>query len=140
MKAVNLDILSKQWTPVSDLLSPIQNENDYKEAVSLLDQMIDAVGSNEDHPLATMMYHLGNLINEYEKSDDDLSNLGERGDAISTIKFLMDQHGLKQADLKDVFGSQGNVSEVLRGIRELNLKHIRKLASRFNADPSVFID
>lgn len=140
MKTVNLDNLSEQWMPISDLLSPIRNEHDYNEAVSLLDQLIDAIGNDENHPLSSMMYHLGNLIDEYEKIDDDLNNIGEKGNAISTIKFLMDQHGLRQADLKDIFGSQGNVSEVLRGIRELNLKHIKKLAAKFKVDPTVFID
>jgi HTH-type transcriptional regulator / antitoxin HigA len=140
MKAVNLESLSEQWTPIFDLLSPIQNENDYEEAVSLLDQSIYAVGNDENHPLATMMYHLGNLIDEYKKIDDDLNSLGKKCDAISTIKFLMDQHGLRQADLKDVFGPQGNVSEVLRGIRGLNLKHIKsQLQNSMSAPLSLLI-
>lgn len=140
MKDHNIESLSKQWSPVAKLLRPIQNEKDYEEARQLLDQLIDEIGNNENHPLASMMYHLGNIIDDYEKTDEELGSLGKKGDAISVIQFLMDQHGLKQMDLKDVFGSQGNVSEVLRGIRELNLKHVKKLAAKFNVDPAVFID
>ena len=86
------------------------------------------------------MYHLGNLIDDFEANDEEIKALGAKRDAISTIRFLMDQNGLKQADLADIFGSQGNVSEALRGIRELNIKHIKRLASRFSVDVSIFID
>ena len=118
IKTVDLEILSRQWDPVSDLLSPLNNEQDYEKARSLLDQLIDVVGTAEDQSLATLMYHIENLIDDFEKSDEELNAIGSKGDANSTIKFLMDQHGLKQVDLSDIFGSQGNVSEVLRGIRD----------------------
>jgi len=140
MKSYNLDRLIREWTPISTILSPIKNKKEVQKARTTLDQLIDAVGNNENHPLASLMYHLGNLIDDYENTDEELSDLGQKGDAISMIKFLMDQHGLNQTDLKDVFGSQGNVSEVLRGIRDLNLKHIKKLAEKFNVDAFVFID
>jgi len=140
MKTVDLEILSQQWSPVSELLRPLNNEWDYENKRALLDQLIDAVGTGENHPLATLMYHVGNLIDEFEKANETLNSIGTKGDVISTIKFLMDQHGLKRADLSDVFGSQRNVSEVLRGVRDVNLKHIKKLAAKFNVEPSVFID
>jgi HTH-type transcriptional regulator / antitoxin HigA len=50
----------------------------------------------------------------------------------------MEEHGLKQADLPEV-GSQGVVSEILSGRRELNLRQIQALAGRFGVDPSAFI-
>ncbi len=140
MKSIDLEALSQKWHPVSELLSPLNSELDYQKTRSLLDQLIDVVGVDENHPLATLMYHLGNLIDDFEKSDETLNAIGGKGDSLSIIRFLMDQHGLKQADLNNIFGSQGNVSEVLRGIRDLNLKHIRKLATRFNVEPSLFID
>lgn len=50
----------------------------------------------------------------------------------------MDEHGLKQADLPEI-GSQGVVSEILNGKRELNVGQIRELARRFRVSPAVFI-
>jgi hypothetical protein len=35
---------------------------DYEKAVSLLDKLIDIVGENEKHPLASLMELLGGLI------------------------------------------------------------------------------
>jgi HTH-type transcriptional regulator/antitoxin HigA len=49
----------------------------------------------------------------------------------------MAEHDLTQTDLPEV-GSQGVVSEVLHGKRELNVRQIRALAERFHVSPSVF--
>ena len=51
--------------------------------------------------------------------------------------FLMKEHGLKQGDLAEI-GSQGVVSDILRGKRELNVRQIKSLSRRFNVSPAVF--
>jgi HTH-type transcriptional regulator/antitoxin HigA len=56
-----------------------------------------------------------------------------------TLEFLMEQHGLTQADLANDFGGQPNVSAVLSGKRQLNLNQIRRLAARFHVNPLTFI-
>jgi len=48
------------------------------------------------------------------------------------------QHGLKQKDLCDVFGTASIVSEVLSGRRELDKEHIRRLSERFYVSPELF--
>jgi HTH-type transcriptional regulator/antitoxin HigA len=50
---------------------------------------------------------------------------------LDVLNFLMDQHGLRQKDLVDVFGTPSIVSEVLSGKRELNKEHIKRLSERF---------
>lgn len=50
----------------------------------------------------------------------------------------MEEHGPAQSDLPEV-GSQGVVSEVLSGKRELNVRQIRALAKRFHVSPAVFM-
>lgn len=50
----------------------------------------------------------------------------------------MDEHGLNQSDLPEV-GSQGVVSEILRGRRQLNVRQVRALSERFGVSPAVFI-
>jgi len=51
----------------------------------------------------------------------------------------MEAHGLTQSDLPEI-GSQGVVSEILSGERELNIRQIRRLAKRFGVSPAVFIE
>ena len=40
------------------------------------------------------------------------------------LAFLMDEHGLRQSELPKI-GSQGVVSEILNGKREMSVRHIR---------------
>jgi Helix-turn-helix len=55
------------------------------------------------------------------------------------LKSLMEEHGLRQSDLPEI-GSQGAVSEILSGARELNVRQLRRLAKRFGVSPAVFIN
>jgi HTH-type transcriptional regulator/antitoxin HigA len=42
------------------------SRREYQKAVSLLDNLIDEVGENDSHPLASLMEVLGVLIEKYE--------------------------------------------------------------------------
>ena len=58
---------------------------------------------------------------------------------VEVLRFLMDEHGLTQSDLPEV-GSQGVVSEILNGKRELNIRQVRFLAKKFKVSSAVFCD
>ena len=60
------------------------------------------------------------------------------GNPNDTLKYLMKEHDLKQSDLTEI-GSQGVVSEILSGKRELNTRQIKLLSRRFHVSPSVFM-
>jgi HTH-type transcriptional regulator / antitoxin HigA len=57
---------------------------------------------------------------------------------VDVLRFLMEEHGLAQSDLPEV-GSQGVVSEILNGRRELNLRQVRALAEKFKVSSAVFV-
>jgi HTH-type transcriptional regulator / antitoxin HigA len=54
------------WTVVSEFLYFPHNEEEYEKAVRLLDNLIDTIGEDETHPLASLMEILGLLIEKYE--------------------------------------------------------------------------
>ena len=54
------------WSPVSSFLFVPHNEAEYERLVSLLDELTDEVGEDEDHPLASLMELVGTLIEKYE--------------------------------------------------------------------------
>jgi hypothetical protein len=56
----------------------------------------------------------------------------------AVLRFLLDQHQLKQTDLPEI-GSQGVVSEILNGKRDLNTRQIKELSKRFGVSPAVFL-
>jgi len=48
------------------------------------------------------------------------------------------EHGLKQSDLPEI-GSQGVVSEIISGKRQLNVCQLKLLGERFKVSPVVFV-
>lgn len=62
-----LDIQS--WTNVAGTVFVPQNEADYERLVSMLDDLIDKVGEDESHPLASLMDVLSALIENYENTN-----------------------------------------------------------------------
>ena len=126
--------IAKVWPVVRDVFTVPHNDKEYKKLVLFLDSVIDEVGEDETHPLASLMETLGSLIESYESQ-----HVPELlGDPLYTLKALMKEHGLKQADMKEI-GSQGVVSEVLSGKRSLNSRQIKALSKRFAVSPAVFI-
>jgi HTH-type transcriptional regulator / antitoxin HigA len=74
------------------------------------------------------------LIEDFEHKRYELPQTGPLG----VLRFLMEQHDLKQKDLADVFGTPSIVSEVLSGKRELNKDQIKRLSERFHVSPELF--
>jgi HTH-type transcriptional regulator/antitoxin HigA len=117
-----------------DAEGPLLSRREYRRAVRALDAILDAIGEDERHPLADLAEALGVFIERYEEEHLELPEAS----AAEVLRFLMKQHGLRQADLPEV-GSQGVVSEVLGGRRQLNARQVRALAARFAVSPAVFL-
>jgi HTH-type transcriptional regulator/antitoxin HigA len=75
------------------------------------------------------------MISMYDEKKNYRVNIS----GIKALKFLMDQYNLTQSDLSEV-GSQGVVSEILNGKRNLNMNQIKKLSQRFHVSPETFFD
>jgi len=131
---IQLEEIAKVWPDIQPIFSVPHNEKDYNKLVNLLDRLIDEVGNNENHPLTSLMETIGSLIETYESQ-----YINEiEGDPIDALNDLMEEHGLKQLDLSEI-GSQGVVSEILSGKRQLNIRQIKILSKRFKVSPAVFI-
>jgi len=103
---------------------------EYTEALYELDQR-SARLTRAEKELAEL---LTLLIEDFESKRYKLP----RAKPVEILRFLMDQHGLKQKDLADVFGTRSIVSEVLSGKRKLNREHIQRLSDRFHVSPEAF--
>jgi HTH-type transcriptional regulator/antitoxin HigA len=129
-----LEEIAKIWPGIQNIFSVPHNQKEYNRLVHILDGLIDEVGENESHPLASLMETLGSLIESYE-----VQNIPEiEGSPSDTLKTLMEEHDLQQSDLPEI-GSQGVISEILSGKRQFNVRQIKLLSKRFNVSPAVFI-
>ena len=120
------------WLAIQPIFS-IRSEQDYDQAVEILNDLLDEVGTDESHSLYELLDTLGTLLHAYEDKHHPIPECT----GIDALRFFMDEHDLTQSDLPEV-GSQGVVSEILNGKRELNARQIRSLAQRFNVSPAVF--
>lgn len=121
------------WTVIHPYLT-IRNDEDYDRAVEQMNVLVDLVGADEDHPMYEFLDTLGTLIHVYEETNYPIPQ--ESGAEV--LRYLMEEHGLRQADLPEV-GTQGVVSEILNGYRQLNVRQIQELAKRFHVSPAIFI-
>jgi HTH-type transcriptional regulator/antitoxin HigA len=55
------------------------------------------------------------------------------------IRHLMDQHGLKRADLVPILGTPSRVSEVLRGKKGLSMAMVQRLRARFRVPADMLL-
>ena len=64
----NLDIERTivAWSSLTKTVFVPQTEQEYKRLVELLDSLIDRIGEDESHSLASMMDVIGVLIENYE--------------------------------------------------------------------------
>jgi HTH-type transcriptional regulator/antitoxin HigA len=125
--------LEVHWANIAPLLS-VRNEREYNAAVKRLNELLDEIGDNERHPLYGLLDTLGTLIEIYEEEHYQIPD----ATGAEVLRFLMEEHGLTQSDLSEV-GSQGVVSEILNGKRELNVRQIRFLAEKFKVSSAVFL-
>jgi HTH-type transcriptional regulator/antitoxin HigA len=54
------------WPEISQAVFVPHSEAEYARLVALLDVLVDEVGNDELHPLASLMEVLGSLIEKYE--------------------------------------------------------------------------
>lgn len=64
----NLDVnkTADAWSSLADTIFVPHTEEEYRRLVSLLDGLIDEIGEDESHPLASLMEIVGVLIGKYE--------------------------------------------------------------------------
>jgi HTH-type transcriptional regulator/antitoxin HigA len=66
MQNLDVDKTVHAWSSLASKVYVPHSEEEYQQLVVLLDSLIDEVGENESHPLASLMEIVGVLIEKYE--------------------------------------------------------------------------
>ena len=110
---------------------PIRSARDLRDGLARINALWGAKsGTLEGDELDV----LADLVEAYENRHHPIAP----GSGLRALKHLMQANGLTQSDLPEI-GSQGVVSEILTGKRDLNVRHIRALAVRFGVAAAVFV-
>ncbi len=120
---------------VSVLPTVIRSEEEYDIMIANIDELIsrneDSLSPEEDRLLETMAI----LVESYEDEHYPIPESSPN----DTLKFFMEDRGIKQSDLLPVFGSSGIASEVVNGKRSISKAQAKKLAAFFNVSVELFI-
>ena len=113
----------------------IETRAEFDRAVALMEQLDRRDESGES--LSAEEDALRALLEQLIQAYDDKIELPPVS-PLQILTYLMEQRGLRQADLLPVFGSRSVASDVLNGKRDLSKAHIRGLAKFFHVSPEVF--
>jgi HTH-type transcriptional regulator/antitoxin HigA len=124
------------WAPFKKLVgvTSVRTEADYARAIALIDELLDEVGDDEEHPLAEVLDLIATQVKVYEDEHVQIPAAEPR----EVLRFLIDQHGLKQRDLDDV-APQNRISEILSGTRPVSKEIAKRLAKRFHVHADLFL-
>ncbi|HEY2414689.1 MAG TPA: hypothetical protein VGI40_20760 [Pirellulaceae bacterium] len=66
MLSPDVQLAAGKWPDLSPIVFVPHTEGEYQNLVAILDQLIDEVGEDESHPLASLMELVGVLVKKYE--------------------------------------------------------------------------
>ena len=66
MQSLNINQTITAWSSIAENVFVPHTEAEYEYLVNILDTLIDQVGEDETHPLASLMEVIGALIENYE--------------------------------------------------------------------------
>jgi len=69
MQSLDVNKTAAAWAPLPRMLFVPHTEIEYQQLVGLLDTLIDEVGEDESHPLASFMEVVGTISEKYEEPD-----------------------------------------------------------------------
>jgi HTH-type transcriptional regulator/antitoxin HigA len=124
------------WARLKSLIgvTSVRSEKDYRQALATIDALLDEISDDESHPLADVLDYLANQVKAYEDEHIQIPEAEPR----EVLRFLMEQHGLKQEDLKEC-APQSRISAILNGSRAISKEIARRLARRFHVHADVFL-
>ena len=106
----------------------------HARANATIDALLDEIGDNESHPLAEVLDYLADQVKAYEDERVSIPKAEPR----EMLRFLMEQHGLKQEDLGDC-APQSRISNILSGNRAISKENAKCFARRFHVRADVFL-
>jgi len=137
LKAVpEAQAILRAWLPFKQIVGvpSVRREEDYAQARATIATLLDEVGDNEDHPLAEVLNYLADQVKAYEDENFQIP----AAEPNEVLRFLMEQHGLKQEDLGDC-APQSRISDILCGKRSISKEIAKRLAHRFHVRADLFL-
>jgi HTH-type transcriptional regulator/antitoxin HigA len=112
----------------------LQSEDQYERMLAEIEALMEKGGgrSPEQDALLDLM---ALLVKDYEEKHYALP----RAEPREMLAYLIEERGLKAADLVEVVGSKSRVSEILSGKRAISKEQAKRLAAFFRVPVELFL-
>ena len=122
--------LMKHWQAIHKYVKIPLNDKECEALIKDIDKLRSYRADSGTIVLEGLVNLMQQAVRDYflnkHKEENNKSRIPGK-----VLKYYMNVYGLKQSDLAEI-GSQGVVSMLVNGERELTLGHIKKLSKRFN--------
>lgn len=113
----------------------IKTEAEFQKADAEVGRLLRKGAKNLSLEENRLLMLLSRLIEDYEAQTFPIPTSAPH----QTLQFLMEQNDLRQADLVDIFGSRGRVSEAVNGKRAISKTQAKALGEFFKVSLDLFI-
>jgi HTH-type transcriptional regulator / antitoxin HigA len=110
----------------------VETEAENERLLAIIEPMMSRELTPEEEKLFALLVK---LVEDFEQRHYPI---GESSPT-ETLKFLLEQRGLRQRDIVHLFGSSGIASEVINGKRAISKTQAKALADFFQVSPELFI-
>jgi len=115
-------------------LRPIRSERELDEATRVIDELI--ADERRSPGADDYLDVLSDLVEKYESEHHRIPDASP----VEVLQFLIEDRKTNQRAVALGSGMHvSTMSEILSGARQMNLDHMRKLATFFNVDIAVFL-
>jgi HTH-type transcriptional regulator / antitoxin HigA len=115
-------------------LNPISSDDEFEATEALLDEIADRMSSANDPRYSALFRILMERVAAWEEEYVPMPEVTPQ----QTLRFLMEQHKLKQTDLIELV-DQSTLSKILRGERAISKALAANLAKYFHTSKEVFL-
>jgi len=134
-KRQRFDLRRYEQLLLKALPRPIQTEAENEHALAVANELMSKGEENLTPEEMALLELLVQLIERFEEQAYPIPE----APGYRVLRTLMENRGIKQADLLLIFGSRGIASEVFNGKRAISKAQAKKLGEFFGISPAVFI-
>jgi HTH-type transcriptional regulator/antitoxin HigA len=136
---MNLNVNNTKYAEILATALPrkIETEEENERVLKIVGNLMSKGEDNLSPEEETLLVLLAELVEDFEEKA--YPEVGSSSTPRDVLALLMDQQGLKQKDLVDIFSSSGTISQILNGAREISKAQAKALAAKFKVSAELFI-
>lgn len=120
-------------TQMNYVARPIKTEEQYEEAIALIETLIDAESGTPEMDLLELV---SILVHDYEQREFPIENV----DPIEAIKYRMEELMVTSTEMAELIGGKSRLSELLNRKRSLSIRQVKAISARLDIPAEILLE